>query len=100
MESLREQAVQERSDGTGLAGHLVCQPNLAENLRFSHDHGVQAAGDAEKMLDGIPLLEGVEVRFDLIQGVLVIMGQKLHQCGRDICFGADGACEDFDPITG
>ena len=53
-----------RSDGADFAGDGVGLLDLAEDLRLADDHGVERAGDAEEMADGLALAEFVEVRLD------------------------------------
>ena len=35
---------------------------LAEDLRFADDHGIEAGGDAEEMMDGLAAFVAVELR--------------------------------------
>ena len=61
----REGALEERfergGDGADLAGDGVGLLDLAEDLRLADDHGVERAGDAEEMADGLAIAELVEV---------------------------------------
>ena len=61
-EGALEQAFEGAGDGTDLAGDGVGLLDLAEDLGLADDHGVERAGDAEEVADGVALAELVEVR--------------------------------------
>jgi len=121
----REGALEERfergGDGSDLTRDGVGLLDLAEDLRLSDDHGIERAGDAEEMADGLAMAELVEVRLEggggdskvLVQeaedvwGIaiagVVLDGEELDAvaCGEDESFadagllgeGARGVCE-------
>ncbi len=63
-----EGALEEGVEGSGygayLAGYGVGFFDLAEDLGLADDHGVEGAGDAEEVADGLALAELVEVGLD------------------------------------
>ena len=100
----REGALEERfergGDGPDLTRHGVGLFDLAEDLRLSDDHGIERAGDAEEMADGLALAELVEVRLEGGGGD----GEVLVQEAEDVWGGAIAGVvlngEELDAVAG
>jgi len=63
-EGALEERIERGGDGPDLARDGVGLLDLAEDLGFADDHGIERAGDAEEMADGLALAELVEVRLE------------------------------------
>ena len=100
----REGALQERferrGDGAGLARDGVGLLDLAEDLRLADDHGVERAGDAEEMADGLALAELVEVRFEEGGGYGEVLVQEAEKVGGIAVAGVVLDGEELDAVAG
>ncbi len=90
-----EQPVGEASGELGLLGGEVGLLDLARDLRFPDHHGIEAAGDGEKVLDGFgPFLE-VEVRREIR-----FAGRELREEPVNVAVELGGHAVDFHPVAG
>ena len=80
------------SDATGYGVGLF---DLAEDLGFADNHGVEGRSDAEEMADSLALAELVEVGADGGGGDGEVLMQEAEEVGA---FFLDR--EDFDPVAG
>ena len=100
----REGALQERfqrgGDGAGLARDGVGLLDLAEDLRLADDHGVERAGDAEEMADGLALAELVEVRFEGGSGDGEVLVQEAEKVGGIAVAGVVLNGDELDAVAG
>ena len=71
-----EEGIERRADGAGRAGEVVGFADLAEDLRFADDHGIDRAGDGEDVLDGIALRFGVEMRTQFVDADIAPGGEE------------------------
>ena len=100
----REGALQERferrGDGAGLARDGVGLLDLTEDLRLADDHGVERAGDAEEMADGLALAKLVEVRFEGGGGNGEVLVQEAEKVGGIAVAGVVLDGEELDAVAG
>ncbi len=105
-EGTLQEAFEGGGDSANLAGDGVGLLDLAKNLGLADDHGVERAGDAEEMADGIALAELVEVRREGGEGDAEELFEEPRQALRSI--GALGrrivegflSGEELDAIAG
>ncbi len=57
-----QKVVEFAGDGAGGARYSEGLLDLAQNLRFADDHGIEAGGDAEEMADSLLIAVLVDVR--------------------------------------
>ena len=92
-----EQAVEQAMDAVLLAGDGPGLFDLAENLRLTHDQGVETGGHPEQMPYRLLVLMLVEVRAQGFGRDTVMFGQPARQLR--FMFSSDVAV-DFSPVAG
>lgn len=92
-----EQAVEQAMDAVLLAGDGPGLFDLAENLRLTHDQGVETGGHPEQMPYRLLVLMLVEVGAQGFGRDTVMFGQPARQ--RRFMFSSDVAV-DFSPVAG
>ncbi len=83
-----EQAPQQRTDGTGLAGHGIGRLELTKDLWFAQHHGVQPRGHAHHVpYRGLVLVQ-IDAGAQIFQGDPVVLGEPgqhgLRQTGLQL----------------
>ncbi len=102
-QGLLEELVEVAADLVGLARGVVGVAELAEDLRFAGDHGVESGGDAEGVGDGVgavahvPAGGEVEVGLDLGEAPDAV---ELVDDGGEPAVEAAGDGVDLDPVAG
>ena len=95
-EGAAEELVELSANGAYGAGGGVGLFDLAENLGFADDHGIQARSHAEEMADGVFLAEFVEVRVEFFGGQMEVVVQESAQVGVAV----GGVGHDLHAIAG
>ena len=107
-----------QNDASGVAGRCLAVGGLelAENLGFTQNHGIETGGHAEKMSDGFFIFVRVDVAFKvfdlgvadagpavqhLTSQIAFAHGEEFHAvtCGKDERF-MDGTTEGQSPCAG
>jgi len=96
---LVEKTVEDDARGPVFGGVTVGCLDLAENLRFTYHHGVEAGGNAEDVADGVFAMECIKVRLQALQRYLVVVGQEALYPGY-AAGDVPGGDIDFDPVAG
>ena len=99
-EGALEEWFERGGDGPGLTRDGVGLLDLAEDLRLADDHGVERAGDAEEMADGLALAELVEVRFEGGGGDGEVLVQEAEEVGGIAVAGVVLNGEELDAVAG
>src|SRR5262249_18505023 len=99
-EGALQERIERRADGTDFTRDVPGLFDLAEDLRFTDNHGVERGSDAEEMANGLALAQSIEVRRDRVGGDVEVLVQEIECSCR---FGAVGAFDDrekLDAIAG
>ena len=75
-----------RLDGADFAGDGVGLFDLAEDLRFAYDHGVERGGYAEEVAYGLAVAELVEVRLNGGGGDGEVLVEEAREVGVGVGF--------------
>ena len=93
-------------DCTYLAGDGVGLFDLAEDLGLADDHGIEGAGDAEEVADGLALAVLVEVGLDVVWRYGEVFVEEAEEVGFGLWLGVCGFAgvvlegEEFDTVAG
>ena len=96
-EGALEQLMQQSAQRAGLVGGTHGIFHLTQNLGLAQDHGIQTAGHAERMADGVVLVMAVQVRAQRAGVQAVVLGQPGRQLVGDV---AVGRAIDLGAVTG
>ncbi len=96
---LLEELVEHPPGSAAVLSGAQGRTELAEDLRLADDHGVQAAGDGEQVVDGAVLVVDVEVRSQLVDGDAGVPRQQLRGI-EERGVEALHAQVELDPVAG
>ena len=95
----RKEGLQRRSRGSRLPRNGVRLFQLSQDLGFSRNHGVEAAGHPENVYHGIPFAQGVQVLLERIGLQRVVAVKEFLDTG-DGLFVVSTLGQDLDPVAG